>query len=154
MTGTTTTWTYRELDRRFRGWRRGGCAPSASATGDRLLTWSPSTPELPATYFGAMRAGLILVPLDLRMSSDAIEGIVTASGARHLILGTGRDAPDPREVGLERFPTTAVDVIAAEADAFAPRPTGIARSPPGRPPARTMSSSSSSRRARPEPRRA
>src|SRR3954465_4050340 len=81
--------------------------------GDRLLTWSPSTPELPATYFGAMRAGLILVPLDLRMSNEAVEGIVQASGARHLILGTGRDAPDPREAGLERFPTTLVDTIAA-----------------------------------------
>ena len=62
-----------------------------------------------------MRAGLILVPLDLRMSSEAVEGIVAASGARHLVLGTGRDAPDPREAGLERFPTTTVDVIAAEA---------------------------------------
>ena len=71
--GTTTTWTYRELDRRSRlaAWRLRalGLEP-----GDRLLTWSPSTPELPATYFGAMRAGLILVPLDLRMSADAIEG--------------------------------------------------------------------------------
>ena len=117
--GTTTTWSYRELDRRSRiaAWRLRalGLEP-----GDRLLTWSPSTPELPATYFGAMRAGLILVPLDLRMSSDAIEGIVAASGARHLILGTGRDAPDPREVGLERFPTTTVDVIAAEPDASLP----------------------------------
>ena len=35
--------------------------------GDRLLTWSPSTPELPAVYFGAMMARLVLVPLDLRM---------------------------------------------------------------------------------------
>ena len=40
------------------------------APGDRLMTWSPSTPELPAAYFGAMRAGLILVPLDLRMSPE------------------------------------------------------------------------------------
>jgi long-chain acyl-CoA synthetase len=113
--GTTATWSYRDLDRRSRAaaWRLRalGLQP-----GDRLLTWSPSTPELPATYFGAMRAGLILVPLDLRMSSDAVEGIVRASGARHLIIGTGRDAPDPREAGLERFPTTTVVAIAAEPD--------------------------------------
>src|SRR6478735_4454883 len=113
--GSTTTWSYRELDRRARivAWRLRALGLSP---GDRVLTWSPSTPELPATYFGAMRAGLILVPLDLRMSSDAIEGVVEASGARHLILGTGRDAPDPREAGLERFPTTTVDAIAADAD--------------------------------------
>src|SRR6478735_8106017 len=110
--GSTTSWTYRDLYRRSRlaAWRLRalGLEP-----GDRLLTWSPSTPELPATYFGAMRAGLILAPLDLRMSNEAVEGIVAASGARHLILGTGRDAPDPREAGLDRFPTTTVDAIAA-----------------------------------------
>ena len=117
--GTTTTWTYRDLDRRSRvaAWRLRalGLQP-----GDRLLTWSPSTPGLPATYFGAMRAGLVIVPLDLRMSSDAVEGIVKASGARHLILGTGRDAPDPREAGLDRFPTTTVDTLAAEPDPTLP----------------------------------
>jgi long-chain acyl-CoA synthetase len=113
--GTTTTWSYRELDRRSRiaAWRLRalGLQP-----GDRLLTWSPSTPELPATYFGAMRARLVLVPLDLRMSVDAIEGVVSVSGARRLILGTGRDAPDPREAGLAQFPTSSVDAVAAEPD--------------------------------------
>ena len=48
------------------------------------------------------------------MSPAAVEGIVKASGARHLILGTGRDAPDPREAGLERFPTTTVEALCAE----------------------------------------
>ncbi len=117
--GTTAAWSYRELHRRSRlaAWRLRaiGLEP-----GERILTWSPSTPELPAAYFGAMRAGLVFVPLDLRMSPDAIEGIVRASGARHLILGTGRDAPDPREAGLERFPTTTVEALAAELDAAFP----------------------------------
>ncbi|MGZ8439012.1 MAG: AMP-binding protein, partial [Candidatus Limnocylindrales bacterium] len=66
--GTTTTWSFRELDRRSRlaAWRLRalGLQP-----GDRILTWSASTPELPAAYFGAMRAGLIYVPLDLHMSA-------------------------------------------------------------------------------------
>jgi long-chain acyl-CoA synthetase len=113
--GSTTAWSYRELDRRSRlaAWRLRalGLAP-----GDRLLTWSPSTPALPAAYFGAIRAGLILVPLDLRMSPEAVEGIVRVSGARHLILGTGRDAPDPRDAGLERFPTTPLETLSEEPD--------------------------------------
>lgn len=118
--GSEIAWTYRELDRRSRiaAWRLRalGLQP-----GDRLMTWSPSTPGLPATYIGAMRSRLILVPLDLRMSADAIEGIVRASGAKHLVLGTGRDAPDPREVGLDAFPTTTVDALTAEPDrTFAP----------------------------------
>jgi long-chain acyl-CoA synthetase len=111
--GTTSAWTYRELDRRARiaAWR---LRALDLEPGDRILTWSPSTPELAATYYGAMHARLVLVPLDLRMSADAVESIVRASGARHLILGTGRDAPDPREAGLTAFPTTTIDDLAAE----------------------------------------
>src|SRR5688572_33239231 len=82
---------YRELDRRARiaAWR---LRALNLEPGDRILTWSPSTPELPAAYFGAMHARLVIVPLDLRMSADAVATIVRASGARHLVLGTGRDA--------------------------------------------------------------
>jgi long-chain acyl-CoA synthetase len=111
--GSTTTWSYRELGRRARiaAWRLRGLDLEP---GDRILTWSPSTPELPAAYFGAMHARLVLVPLDLRMSPDAIDTIVRASGARHLILGTGRDAPDPAAAGLADFPTTTVEALAAE----------------------------------------
>ncbi|MEX2184384.1 MAG: AMP-binding protein [Chloroflexota bacterium] len=111
--GTTHHWTYRELARRSRiaAWR---LRALDLEPGDRILTWSPSTPELPAAYFGAMYARLVIVPLDLRMSASAVEGTARASGARHLIVGTGRDAPDPREAGLEQFPTTTVDALCAE----------------------------------------
>ena len=119
--GTTDGWTYRGLARRtkvaaFR-LRALGLEP-----GDRLLTWSPSTPELPATYFGAMRAGIVYVPLDLRMSRDAIEGIVKASGAKHLVAGSGHDAPDPRDFGLGDFPTTSVEYLGAPPDGDASLP--------------------------------
>jgi long-chain acyl-CoA synthetase len=111
--GSTTAWTYRDLDRRARiaAWRLRALDVEP---GDRILTWGPSTPALAATYFGAMHARLVLVPLDLRMSSDAVATIVRASGARHLVLGTGRDAPDPAEAGLADFPTTTVDDLVAE----------------------------------------
>jgi len=111
--GSTTAWSYRDLDRRARvaAWR---LRALDLEPGDRILTWSPSTPELAAAYYGAMHARLVLVPLDLRMSPDAVESIVRASGARHLVVGTGRDAPDPREAGLTDFPTTTIDELAAE----------------------------------------
>src|SRR5512144_187084 len=47
--------------------------------GDRLLTWSPSTPALPAVYFGAMRAGVVIVPLDLRMAPDVVQRIAASA---------------------------------------------------------------------------
>ena len=112
---TTVAWSYRELARRSRiaAWR---LRALGVASGDRILTWSPSTPELPAVYFGAMRAGLVLVPLDLRMAPDAIERIAARAEAQRLIIGTGRDAPDPREAGLAHFPTTRVDELTADVD--------------------------------------
>ncbi len=113
--GTTEGWSYRELDRRSKA-AAVRLRSLGLEKGDRLLTWSPSTPELPATYFGAIRAGLVIVPLDLRMSADAIAGIVAASGAKRLIVGTGRDAPDPNEFGLGGLPTTSVETIGAAPD--------------------------------------
>ena len=83
--GTTMHWSFRELDRRARiaAWR---LRAMDLEPGDRILTWSPSTPELPAAYYGAMHARLVIVPLDLRMSADAVEGIVE---------GLGRPPPHP-----------------------------------------------------------
>jgi long-chain acyl-CoA synthetase len=112
---TLEAWTYDEFERRTRiaAWRLRalGLEP-----GDRILTWAPSCPELAATYFAAMRARLITVPLDLRMSGDAISGVVASAAPRQLILGTGRDAPDPHDVGLDQLPTTTVDALTAEPD--------------------------------------
>ena len=117
--GTAEHWSFRELNRHSKlvAWRLRALGLSP---GDRLLTWSPSTPELPAVYFGAMRAGVIVVPLDLRMAPDSIERIAAKAEAARLAIGTGRDAPDPREARLERFPTTTLDALNAEPDASFP----------------------------------
>jgi len=56
------------------------------------------------------------VPLDLRMAPEAIDGVVAKSGAKRLVLGVGRDAPDPRDAHLEHFPTSTVDALTAEPD--------------------------------------
>src|SRR5438093_6478300 len=114
--GTSEQWSFRELTRRSKAaaWR---LREAGMTSGERLLTWSPSTPELPAVYFGAMRAGLVLVPLDLRMAPDAIERIAAKAEATRLAIGTGRDGPDPREARLEAFPTSTVEALAAAPDA-------------------------------------
>ncbi|MGA3030045.1 MAG: AMP-binding protein [Candidatus Limnocylindrales bacterium] len=117
--GSTEQWTYTELNRRSRiiAWRLRaiGLQP-----GDRMLVWTPSSPAVPALYFAAMRAGVAYVPLDLRMSSGAIERIAARADARHLILGTGRDTPDPADARLEHFPSSVVERLAAEPDATFP----------------------------------
>ena len=113
--GTTRGWTYRELELHTRA-AAYRLRSLGLEKGDRILTWSPSAPELAATYFGAIRAGVVIVPLDLRMSREAIEGIVAASGAKRLVLGTGHDAPDPADFGLAGFETSTVDTIGAAPD--------------------------------------
>jgi long-chain acyl-CoA synthetase len=82
--------------------------------GDRLLTWSPSTPALPAVYFGAMRAGLVIVPLDLRMAPEVLKRIADSAGASFLAIGTGFDAPEPQGSGLEHLGIHTVEWLASE----------------------------------------
>ncbi|HEY6057076.1 MAG TPA: AMP-binding protein, partial [Candidatus Limnocylindrales bacterium] len=117
--GTAWHWSYRELERRSRiaAWRLRslGLEP-----GSRLLTWSASSPGLAATYIGAMRARLIYVPLDLQMTPPTIARIMDRCEPRHLVLGTGRGAPDPVAAGLGDFPTTTVDDLTADPDASFP----------------------------------
>src|SRR3954462_11329823 len=111
--GTSFHWTYRELLRRSRiaAWRLRslGLQP-----GDRLLTWSPSTPQLPAVYWGAMRAGILLVPLDLRMASDVLRRIAVRAETHHLVVGTGVDAPDPEAAGLDYLTVHTLDELTAD----------------------------------------
>jgi long-chain acyl-CoA synthetase len=111
--GLALPWTAADIKRhsKLAAWRlrRLGLKP-----GDRLLTWSPSTPALPAVYYGAMRAGLVVVPLDLRMAPDVIHRIAAKSDARWLAVGTGADAPDPSGAGFDKIAVRTVDWLTAE----------------------------------------
>lgn len=112
--GTKDSWSFGELQRRseLAAWSIRhdlGLAP-----GDRFLTLSPSAPQLPAVYFGAMRAGVIFVPLDLRMAPKAMQRIAERSGARALVHGTGRDALQPKDAGLDKLPSRTTDDLAAD----------------------------------------
>ena len=106
-------WSARELNHRSRlvAWRlrRLGLKP-----GDRLLTWSPATPALPAVYFGAMYAGVIVVPLDLRMAPDVLRRIADGAGARWLAIGTGFDAPDAEAGSLAHQSIRTVESLSAD----------------------------------------
>jgi long-chain acyl-CoA synthetase len=120
--GSTETWTYSELERRAKlaAWR---LRALGLQRGDRLMTWASAGPHLPAVYFGAMYAGVVLVPVDLHMAPDAIERIAQRADARLLALGGGREAPDPREAGLADFPRTSLEGLSA------PQTEGYATAP-------------------------
>ena len=94
-----------------------------------------------------MYARLIYVPLDSRMSTDAIRNIVDgvgrrAAAARH----RPRRARIRREVGPRRLPHDDDRVAVARSRTTRSRPTGRRRSRPGSARSRTRCSSSCSRR--------
>src|SRR6476661_2286599 len=82
--------------------------------GDRLLTWSPATPALPAVYYGAMFAGVIVVPLDLRMAPEVLQRLAEKADAKWLAIGSGFDAPDAKAAGLDHLNIRTVEALAAE----------------------------------------
>ncbi len=114
--GLQDAWSAAELRRRSRiaAWRLHLAGLTA---GDRLLTWSPSTPRLPAVYWAAMRLGVILVPLDLRMAPAVLQRLAAKADTPWLALGTGgQDAPDPVAAGLDHLSALTLDDLTADPD--------------------------------------
>jgi len=114
--GLVDRWSAAELRRRSRvaAWR---LHEHGLRAGDRLLTWSPSTPRLPAVYWAAMVLGVVIVPLDLRMAPAVLQRIAERARTPWLALGTGgQDAPDPAAAGLGHLATLPLDDLTADPD--------------------------------------
>ncbi len=79
---------YAALDaatQRFAGALRGmGVAP-----GDRVGLVMPNLPFFPIIYYGALRAGAVLVPMNPLLKAREVEFHVTDSGAQHLFAWEG-----------------------------------------------------------------
>ncbi len=108
-------WSVQEMQRRslLAAWRLRAIGLEA---GERLLTWSPSTPNLPAVYWGAMRAGVVVVPVDLRMTKEVVERIARIAETDRLAVDDGYDAPDPTDVGLEGLEIHKLAELTADPD--------------------------------------
>jgi long-chain acyl-CoA synthetase len=61
-----------------------------------------------------MRAGVSVVPIDLRMAPDTVERIAQSADARWLAVGTGRDAPDLRDSALAGMASRTVTWLTAD----------------------------------------
>jgi long-chain acyl-CoA synthetase len=111
--GMEDAWSAFELRRRARivAWRLRAAGLSA---GDRLLTWSPSTPGLPAVYWGAMLAGIVFVPLDMRMAPSVLQRIAKRSDGRLLAVGGGDAAPDVVDGGLSHLDRVTLETLVAD----------------------------------------
>jgi long-chain acyl-CoA synthetase len=77
----TEVWTYRDLRahaERVTRWLQ----DQGVGKGDRVVIWAPNSPWWVAVFFGILRNGSIVVPLDARSSSDFVERVISQSGPR------------------------------------------------------------------------
>ena len=45
--------------------------------GDQVILWGPNSPHWVLAYFGCLRAGLVLIPLDLRSAPDYVSRVIS-----------------------------------------------------------------------------
>ena len=63
------------------------------ARGDRVALCLTNTPDFPVAYFGALRAGLVAVPLNPGYTASELRWTLSDSGARAAVVGvSGREA--------------------------------------------------------------
>jgi long-chain acyl-CoA synthetase len=80
----TTTWT--ELDALVSAAARGLLALGLDP-GDRVAVHLGNTPDFPVVYFGALRAGLVALPVNTGYTADEITHVLGDSGARAIVTG-------------------------------------------------------------------
>ena len=74
-------WTYSQV------WESSGLVAAllqqrGLTKGDRVLLWAPNCPEWVVAFFGCLRAGVIVVPLDLRCTSDFVQRVSSKTQPR------------------------------------------------------------------------
>ena len=100
-------------------------------SGDPVLIWSTSSPQMAALMVGAWRAGIIPVPLDLRFTSDLVDRVGMRAGAHWIVSGDDNDLNGSAFSGMHRLSLgelvdPAADSLPADWEAHVtglPRPT-------------------------------
>jgi long-chain acyl-CoA synthetase len=114
----TRIWTYRDLlDLAPRVARV--LADQGLERGDRILIWGVNRPEWALGFLGALFAGIVLVPLDVRSQADFVAKIALRTRAR-LVLASTQTAPMAADLGL---PVLLIESLPDRARGATPLPT-------------------------------
>ena len=95
-----TSWSYEDL------WTGAGRVASllqrnGLAKGDRVVLWGHNSPQWVLAFFGCLRAGVVLVPLDLRSAPDFVRKVVSRTSPKMAFVS--RATPEwCQELGLAR----------------------------------------------------
>jgi long-chain acyl-CoA synthetase len=124
---------FGELDRLCnaiaRGLRRRGLMP-----GDRIGILSLNRHEFVATVLGAMRAGVVPVPINIKLAAETVHYIVHDAGAKLLFVERPLRRLCPPDVTIVEFGSTAPESFdrffdPGDFSAFEPTPDSIAIQP-------------------------
>ena len=82
--------------------------------GDQVVLWGPNSPHWVLIFFGCVRAGVIVVPLDLRSASDYVERVISRTEPK--LAFTSRFTPkgdidlEVPEITFEQLEETIADM--------------------------------------------
>jgi long-chain acyl-CoA synthetase len=93
--------TYEEVGRAARGFAA-RLAQAGLAKGDKVVFWGENRPEWIACYWGCIIAGIIVVPIDYRSSSDFVEKVRGVVEARVVLMGDDVNADKIAGAGSSR----------------------------------------------------
>ncbi|MBI4218983.1 MAG: AMP-binding protein [Chloroflexi bacterium] len=92
--------------------------------GDRAVLWGPNCPQWVIAYFGCLRAGVVVVPLDLRSSPDLVDRVVANSEPSiafvSRISADSRPGPCAQQVYLEELEGSYSDLSPLEDQGASP----------------------------------
>ena len=94
-------WSYSRL------WRESGQVATmlqrrGLTKGDQAILWGPNSPHWALIFFGCIRAGIILVPLDLRSAPDYVARVVSKTTPK--VAFTSRFTPKgDLDLGIPRL---------------------------------------------------
>ena len=82
--------------------------------GDQVILWGPNSPHWVLIFFGCIRAGVVLVPLDLRSAPDYVSRVISRTEPK--LAFTSRLTPKDEvdlgvpEITFEELESAGVDV--------------------------------------------
>jgi long-chain acyl-CoA synthetase len=110
----TSTLTYQALQERvhlFAGYLQ----KERVVKGERLMIWSASRADWLIAYFGALLAGMVVVPLDVNTKEDFLARIAETTGAKFLVTTrkqySGLKHPPVPLIDLDALPQGPLDVL-------------------------------------------
>ena len=109
---------FKDEAERIAGWLQQACGV---ARGDRVLLYMQNSPQFVLAYYGILRAGAVVVPVNPMNLAAELEHYVANSGARVAIVARGNSAT--QSANLQEWQTSAPATVASVS------PTGKATFP-------------------------